>query len=88
MKEAHGSARNLYFVPDENGKLLPMIEAIIIVSEPKFGVSEEGQTERYRVMDTLRFHTSPDGLRKLAEQFEGWADEIDELCKKPDEPST
>ena len=81
MKEICGAARNLYLVANEAGELKPMIEGILMVSEPTFVPAEE-EVKKVRLMDTLRFHTTPDGLRQIAEQFDAWADEADALQKK------
>lgn len=82
MKEVYGTARNISFAADEDGKLTPTIETIIVVSEPQYGPNGNGEVEKFRVTDTLRFGTTPQGLRILAQQFTEWADEAEALLNK------
>jgi len=81
MKEALGSARNLTLVAQEDGSLLPMIETVIIVTEPRFEIAKEGLVKVIS-SDTLRFVACPEVLRALSEQFATWADEADELADR------
>lgn len=81
MKEAMGTARNLFFVPTPEGTLKPMVETIIIVSEPKYSLTKEG-IERRRVSGAIRFQAAPETLRNIAAQFASWADEADALLEK------
>ncbi len=79
MKEALGAARNLSLVASNKG-LRPMVEAIIITSEPRYKVGEA--ISRVRANEAIRFAACPDVLRALAVQFASWADEADELATR------
>ena len=81
MKEALGTARNLTLVAQEDGSLLPMVETVIIVTEPRFQLAKEGLV-KVITSDTLRFVASPEVLRAMSEQFAEWADEADELADR------
>lgn len=81
MKEMEGTARNISLVATDDD-LVTSIETIIVVSEPSYGLNDEGELEKFRTTDVLRFATSSKGLRLLAMQLNGWADEADALLKK------
>jgi hypothetical protein len=81
MKEAFGAARNLSLVYNDVKKTLaPMIETVIITTEPRYKVGET--LTRVRVPESIRFLACPDVLRALAVQFATWADEADELAAR------
>lgn len=77
MKEVICTARNLFIVPDEDATVRPMVEAIVVVSEPVFRFDRGGQLANERETETIRFHTSPEALRKMAVSFAEWADEAE-----------
>lgn len=77
MKEVICTARNLMVVPDEEHTVRPMIEAIVVVSEPQFRFDRGGQLANERETETIRFSASPEALRKMAKSFNEWADEAD-----------
>jgi hypothetical protein len=83
------SAANFYLVPagsvPEGRPFRPMVEVALIVSEPQYTVDAAGQSVRHRTMDTMRFHTSPEGLRDLAKYLGKWADDAEKMT--PDEPA-
>jgi hypothetical protein len=81
MKEAMGTARNLSLVPAPDGTMRPMVETIVILTEPKYNVTKEGLESR-RVTSTIRFQAAPDTLRNMSIQFANWADEADALLEK------
>lgn len=81
MKEVLSTARNITLVVDGN-HVLPVVEAVITVTEPHFRADGSGNIERFRVPETLRFSSAPDGLRVIAKSMERWADEADEAAKK------
>lgn len=77
MKEIAGTARNLMFSVDQAGHVIPMVEVILVVSEPVFRPDGGGGLARLRESETIRFSTSADGLRAVARDFGAWADEIE-----------
>ncbi len=86
MKELLGSARNIHLIMDEKtGDIHPMIESVIITTEPLFVLDESGNIVRKRETSSFRFHATPDGLRTVAEQFNEWADQADGLMPKAKE---
>ena len=76
-----GTARNLFLVPDPDGAMRPMMEIIVIVTEPKYNATKNGLEIR-RVSSTMRFQAAPNTLRNIAIQFANWADEADALLEK------
>lgn len=58
MKEVICTARNIMIVPDEKNTVRPMVEAIVVVSEPQFRFDRGGQLANERETETLRFNTS------------------------------
>jgi hypothetical protein len=82
VKELHSVACNFSALPQEEGGFRPLIEAILIVSEPKYSIDEAGDQFKRRSIDALRFTTSPAGLRLLAKNFIEWADEAEQLVAK------
>ena len=85
-KEVICTARNLMIVPDgdphtEAAAVRPMVEAILVVSEPVFGFDAGGELGRKRETQTIRFSASPEVLRKLAKNYLEWADEAEEFAK-------
>jgi hypothetical protein len=47
------------------------------VSENFFRIDADGTPERCREPETLRFGTTPDGMRQIAESMNRWADEAE-----------
>jgi hypothetical protein len=78
MKELQSAACNITALPLEEGGFSPLIECILIVSEPKYTLDEAGHQVKSRLMEMLRFNTSAKGLRSMAEMFGKWADEADD----------
>ncbi len=81
MKEVLSTARNITLAVNGD-RILPIVEAVITVTEPHFRADGSGAVERYRVPETLRFASAPDGLRLIAKDLELWADEADEAAEK------
>lgn len=82
MQEVSATSGNLYLVPSEppdRGEMRPMVEVILITSQPKYTMDDVGTLVRSRITETVRFHTSPRGLRELARQFAELADMADGL---------
>jgi len=78
MKELMGTARNIFAVI-QDGKAIPTIEVIFMVVEPQFHIDAGGELIRSRVPETLRFTTTPAGLRKVMADFGELADEAEEI---------
>jgi len=90
MKELLGNARNHFVSQSEDGsKLRPMTEVALILTEPVFACDAAGSLVRSRATETIRFATTPHGLRILAKQFTEYAAELDALAKMmpADEPT-
>ena len=77
MKELIGTNCNISLVVQEDGKLLPMVEAIMIVTEPQWGIDGGGELCRTRMPGTVRFSATPQALRALGKGCMKWADEAD-----------
>lgn len=85
MKEIAMTARNIMLSCPDQGDPSPMIEAILVVSEPTFRIDQGGGIIRQRELETVRFHSTPNGLRKVAIAFAEWADEAEAIGpKKPE----
>ena len=69
MKELTATARNVYYAPDsENGILRPMVELILVTSEPTYSAQlEDGEIKltQSRENETLRVACSVSGLNLL-----------------------
>jgi hypothetical protein len=79
MKELIGHASNLYVVPQRGtDKLLPMVELILMVSEPTYEADLSGFVQRRSITD-VRLSVSPKALRETAAKMIELADEADEI---------
>jgi hypothetical protein len=88
MKEISATSRNLSLVyQDGPAMFTPMVEAILVLSEPQYSVDLGGQLVRTRQVETVRFATSPEGLRDLARTFLEWADDADNITPKAGRPA-
>jgi hypothetical protein len=85
-KELSALARNILGARTAEGEWTPMVEIIIIVSEPSFKLDAAGElrSERGRLED-LRFLANVKGLRHLAERLTEYADEAEALEPKGQE---
>lgn len=82
MKELQSATCNITALPKEDGGFTPLIEAILIVSEPRYTLDEAGHQIKSRIVETMRFSSSPKGLRTLAKIFEEWATGAEETIDK------
>ena len=81
MKEITSYASN-YLALYNDGKLEPQAEIALVLCEPTYRLTSDGQLARERAVETVRFSASPETLRKLAERFTKTADEAEaELTK-------
>lgn len=82
MKELTGNSMNVMAVPmadkaANKNVLTPYTEVILIYSEPHYRVDAGGTLIRERTVGDFRFCTSPDNLRRLANNLIEFADETD-----------
>ena len=83
MKELMATARNTVFlVNDEKETIESMIEGVLTLSEPVFREVPGVGCVQIRETEAMRFHTSPVGLRGLAEACQTWADEAEDTAKR------
>lgn len=78
LHTARNHVLNLINLPEGERKLVPSTEVVITLTEPKYAVIEGGKLAKYPDCETVRFEASSDSLRRIAEEFETWADELDE----------
>ncbi len=78
MKALTGNARNLILAEAPEGKLIALIEVVLIVSEPKFKVSLDG-FDREREVEDFRFTASAEGLRNLSKSLLEMVDDAEAL---------
>ena len=81
-KELVGSASNVYALPSKAGAWRPMVEVILLVSEPRYEVDAGADFVKRRGVEDVRIHTGPEGLRLLAKKFESLADEAEALVDR------
>ena len=88
MKELIGSTANVYAVSlgMGTGEFAPMVEVILLLTEPRYEPDAAGTFSRRRDVEDVRFHTTPNGLRELAGNFAKLADdaEMEVLGRLPD----
>lgn len=80
MKEITSYASNTLAILDD-GKLKPQAEIALVLCEPNYRITSDGQLARERTVETVRFSASPDTLRKLSARFAKTADEIEAEVK-------
>ncbi len=80
MQELMDTARNLSLAISADGPR-PMVEVILMTSEPMFSIDGGGEMVRSRVMNTIRFSSSPEGLRKLSKRLAEFADEAADIAE-------
>ncbi len=76
MKSLMATARNILLSVVE-GKTSPIIEVVILVREPDYQFGADGEVQRDRTTETVRFVASPDGLRTMADNLHRWAAEAE-----------
>lgn len=81
MKELRGSAINISFVEEEEGKYRALAEVVIVRSEPTYRVDDGGSLIRQRAVDEVRFATTAAGLRDMIKRFTDWADDMEDREK-------
>lgn len=82
MKEVISGAMNVTGRLGD-GAIAPLVECVLVVSEPVYTVDMSGGLVKSRVTEGLRFTTTAAGLRSLAALFTEWANQAEEevsLC--------
>lgn len=78
MKELIGHSANLMLAETDKGRLIAMVELVLLVSEPKYQSDPSGFVKTLSVTD-IRFATGAKGLRGLAKKLGELADDAEEL---------
>ncbi len=81
MKQLMATARNLIDI-HLPGVTVPMIECILVMTEPDFRVDAAGVLVRECVVQNMRFTATLEILRETADRFREWADEAEALAKQ------
>lgn len=81
MKELVTLSSNFFAVWTEEKTMSPMVEVILILSEPVYSVDSEGQVTRERETSQARFSVPLDRLVKLAEALLVLAKESEEMAE-------
>jgi hypothetical protein len=63
----------------ERKGMVPQVEIVVICHKPMWGVNDENNLTKYGDIETVRFASSPDGLRMLAKSLLEYAAEADAL---------
>ncbi len=77
MKEITSYASNTLALLSADGKLEPQAEIALVLCEPTYRLTSDGQLARERAVETVRFSAAPEVLRKLAARFTKTADETE-----------
>jgi len=78
MNELIGHSANVLLAEATGGKLLATVEIVLLVSEPKYQTDPIGFVKTRSVTD-IRFATGAVGLRRMAKEFEGLANDAEDL---------
>lgn len=81
MKELTGTARNYYFLNDDDDKLTAQCEIILIVSEPQYRLGA-GELIRERVSETMRVGINRKGVKLLIATLTEIDKDLEEMEKK------
>ena len=76
MKEITSTALNTMTLV-QDGKFKPQAEVALTLSEIGYRMNTAGGVGRERTTETIRFGVSPENLRKLAKQFNEFADTVE-----------
>lgn len=79
MRELRSISHNISILMHEDSEQ-PMVEVILLLSEPQYAIDASGMFAKSRNLTDFRFGTTPKGLRDLAETLIGMADEAEHLC--------
>lgn len=84
MKEVACTARNIMVIPVSDGEKLsirPMIETILVFTEPNYRINKENEVVVRREPQTIRFSASPESLREIAKNFLEWAEQAEDFAR-------
>jgi len=76
MKTLIATSGNILAGPDGEGGYEPLVEVVLITSEPKYEADAGGFVKRSSVSD-IRFGSAPKTLRKVAAELVKLADEAE-----------
>lgn len=76
MKTLIATSGNVLAGPDGEGGYEPLVEVVLILSEPRYESDAGGYVKRHTASD-VRFGSSPDALRKMAATLAKLADTAD-----------
>ena len=89
MQEALAVNANYFALfSEKDGRLLPQVECVLILSEPEYSMDAAGDLIRHRSTSQCRFSASPGMLRKMAESFNLMANEADALARSCNSPES
>lgn len=81
-KEYSGCASNISFVQTNKGDMMPLIETILLYSEPVWRVDAGGSIIRSREMGSFRISAGPDALRDIAKYLVEYADDAEDILDR------
>jgi len=76
MKTLIATSGNILAGPDGEGGYEPLVEVVLITSEPKYEADASGFVKRSSVSD-IRFGSTPKTLRRVAAELVKLADEAE-----------
>lgn len=76
MKELVGNAANMLFAQADDGRVIGMMEVIVLLGEPEYASDDQGRIVRQRVVKDVRFVANAAAVREMAAKLSGWADEL------------
>lgn len=79
MKEIVGTSANMALLEGNKNNLIGMAEVILVFSEPQYQTDGGGGIVKVRAAQHIRFSAAAKNLRKIAEQFTEYADELEKL---------
>lgn len=81
MKKAHALSMNELF-HEVDGKISGLAELVLVCFEPKYEVTNTGQTIKSTALSEVRFHAGVEGMREMAKNLNEFADELEESQNK------
>jgi len=81
MKKAHALAMNELF-HEVDGKISGIAEIVLTCFEPKYEVTNTGQTIKTTALSEVRFHAGVEGMREMAKSLNEFADGLEESQDK------
>lgn len=81
MKELTLVSTNMIYAQKDDNEFDPRPEVILVISEPKWTISNTGSVVRERVCETVRFCVGSESIGALVESMLEIAKEIDDFKK-------